>query len=112
VVSVLLLPLIFLVKGECLSIRQIKAASELLGWHQSTLAEKSGVSMPTIMRLEAKGGFLGGRIETQMKIRGAFDRAGVEFTNGDAPGVKLRKGSIGDPSASISVKDLNASNDE
>jgi transcriptional regulator with XRE-family HTH domain len=73
-----------------LSIRQVKAARELLGWHQSTLAEKSGVSMPTIMRLEAKGGYLGGRFETQMKIRSAFDRAGLEFTDDDGPGVRLR----------------------
>jgi hypothetical protein len=45
-------------------------------------------------------------------IRRALEAAGVEFTNGDAPGVKLRKGPIGDPSATIPVKDLNASNDE
>jgi transcriptional regulator with XRE-family HTH domain len=74
-----------------LSIRQIKAARELLGWHQSTLAEKSGVSMPTIMRLEAKGGDLGGRIETREKIRAAFEMAGIEFTNEEGPGVRLRK---------------------
>jgi hypothetical protein len=45
-------------------------------------------------------------------IQRALESAGVEFTNGDAPGVKFRKGSIGDPSASIPVEDLNASNDE
>ena len=55
------------------------------------MAEKSGVSMPTIMRLEAKGGELGGRDETREKIRTAFERAGIEFTDEEGPGVRLRK---------------------
>ena len=42
-----------------LSIRQIKAARALLDWSQDNLAAKSGVSAPTIGRLEAEGGDLG-----------------------------------------------------
>jgi transcriptional regulator with XRE-family HTH domain len=94
------------------SIKQIKAARELLGWSQERMAEASGVSIPTVKRLEATDGELGGRKETREKIRAALESAGVAFTNGDEPGVKLRKGSICDPSASIPVEDLNASNDE
>lgn len=73
------------------SIRQIKAARELLGWSQEALAEVSGVSIPTIKRLEAADGELGGRPQTGEKIMAALTKAGVEFTNGDEPGVKLRK---------------------
>jgi predicted transcriptional regulator len=74
-----------------LSIREIKAARALLGWSQDDLAAKSGVSAPTIGRLEAEGGDLGGRPETGDKIRHALEKAGIEFTNGDAPGVRLKK---------------------
>jgi transcriptional regulator with XRE-family HTH domain len=77
------------------SIRQIKAARELLGWSQGGMASASGVSIPTIKRLEAKSGELGGRDETREKIRATLEAAGVEFTNGDQPGVKLIKNAKG-----------------
>ncbi len=76
---------------EKLSITQIKAARALLGWPQDELAKRSGVSEPTIARLEAEGGDLGGRAETGEKIRRALEKAGIEFTNGGAPGVRLKK---------------------
>ncbi len=69
--------------------RHIKAARALLAWSQETLAERSGVSIPTIKRLEAEDGTLGGRAETSEKIRKALQAAGIEFTNGDTPGVRL-----------------------
>ena len=74
-----------------LSIREIKAARALLGWSQDDLAERSGVSAPTIGRLEADGGEIGGRAETEQKIRRALEKAGIEFLNGDQPGVRLKK---------------------
>jgi len=76
---------------EKISIRQIKAARELLGWTQDELAEASGVSLPTIARLEAEDGQLGGRDGTQKKIVSALEKAGIEFTNGDSAGVRLKK---------------------
>jgi len=54
------------------------------------LAEASGVSLPTVRRLEAADGELGGREETAAKIVDALETAGIEFTNGGEPGVKLR----------------------
>ena len=54
------------------SIRQIKAARALLGWSQGDLAAAADVSIPTVKRLEAQEGPLGGRDETGMKIRSAF----------------------------------------
>ncbi len=73
------------------SIRQIKAARELLAWSQDHLARASGVSLPTIKRLESEDGNLGGRDETQEKIVAALAKAGVEFSNGGSPGVRLKK---------------------
>lgn len=76
-----------------ISIRQVKAARSLLAWSQSYLAQRSGVSAPTIARLEAHDGELGGRAETGKKILAALESAGVIFVeeNGDGPGVRLRK---------------------
>lgn len=70
------------------SIRQIKAARMLVGWSQAELALQSGISEPTIKRLEASDGLLGGRADTADKIVAALEAAGVEFINGT--GVKLR----------------------
>jgi predicted transcriptional regulator len=75
------------------SVRQIKAARALLGWSQGDLAERSGISEPTIARLESLEGQLGGRRDTANKIRKAIESAGIEFIdeNGGGPGVRLRK---------------------
>ncbi len=75
------------------SIRQIKAARSLLAWSQEELAAAADVSIPTIKRLEASDGPLGGRNETGNKIRNALQGAGIEFIdeNGGGAGVRLRK---------------------
>jgi transcriptional regulator with XRE-family HTH domain len=75
------------------SIRQIKAARALLGWSQEQLGLAAGVSVPTIKRLEAQDGPLGGRADTGDKIEAALEAAGVEFIdeNGGGPGVRLKK---------------------
>jgi transcriptional regulator with XRE-family HTH domain len=75
------------------SIRQIKAARALLGWSQEQLAAAAEVSVPTIKRLEAGDGPLGGRDDTGAKIRSALEFAGVTFIeeNGGGRGVRLRK---------------------
>jgi predicted transcriptional regulator len=75
------------------SIRQLKAARALLDWSQEQLAAEAGVSLPTIKRLEAQDGLLGGRTETARRIRSTLEAAGVVFIdeNGGGPGVRLRK---------------------
>jgi transcriptional regulator with XRE-family HTH domain len=75
------------------SIKQVKAARALLGWSQEQLSEASEVSVPTIKRLEANDGLLGGRNETAEKIRKAVESAGIEFIdeNGGGPGVRMRR---------------------
>jgi transcriptional regulator with XRE-family HTH domain len=79
------------------SIRQIKAARALLGWSQEKLALAAGISVPTIKRLEANDGPLGGRGQTVEKILNSMGAAGVEFIdeNGGGPGVRLRKPATG-----------------
>jgi predicted transcriptional regulator len=74
-----------------ISVRQIKAARALLGWSQEDMARHSAVSYPTIARLESSDGDLGGRKDTAEKITAALEAAGIEFTNGDQPGVKLAR---------------------
>lgn len=75
------------------STRQVKAARALLAWSQTDLAKASGVSEPTIKRLEAQDTELGGRPETAEAIRAALEAAGVIFVeeNGEGPGVRLKK---------------------
>ena len=75
------------------SIRQIKAARALLGWSQTDLAERSGVSAPTVKRLEASEGDVGGRIETAEALVAALKKAGIEFIseNGGGAGVRLAR---------------------
>ena len=75
------------------SIAQVKAARALLGWSQQDLAERSGVSEPTIKRLEANGGELGGRTVTIAALTSALVTGGVQFIpeNGGGAGVRLAK---------------------
>jgi predicted transcriptional regulator len=75
------------------SIRQIKAARSLLGWSQEDLAGKSAVSLPTIKRLEAAEGPIGGRKETIEAIQRALSKGGIVFIpeNGGGAGVRLKK---------------------
>src|SRR3954462_6559058 len=60
---------------------------------QDELAKAGNISIPTTQRLEASDGPLGGRSETNQKIRKALQLAGVEFIdeNGGGVGVRLRK---------------------
>jgi transcriptional regulator with XRE-family HTH domain len=71
------------------SVRQIKAARMLLDWSQDRLAAAAGIGIATIKRLEAQDNGLGGRDDTVSKIVGALQAAGVEFTNGGTPGVRI-----------------------
>ena len=79
-----------------LTAAQMKAARALVGMEQKTLAARSGVSLPTIQRMETSDGVVRGIIETLMKVMEALQAAGVEFinegaiSNGGGRGVRLR----------------------
>lgn len=76
---------------------QLKAARALLGIDQKTLAEASGLSLPTIQRMEASDGTIRGNVDSLVKLVGALDAAGVELiaegaaSPGGGRGVRLKK---------------------
>jgi transcriptional regulator with XRE-family HTH domain len=68
---------------------QCRAARGLLAWSQGQLAAAAKVSRATLAEFEAGNRAPYGR--TLADIRSALEDAGVTFTNGDEPGVRLRK---------------------
>lgn len=76
---------------------QIRAARALLGIDQRKLAESSGLSLPTIQRMEASDGVVRGNVESLMKLIAALDRLGIELINEGAVseaggrGIRLKK---------------------
>ncbi len=91
--------------------QQIKAARALLEWGRAELATASGLSIPTVKRIESKSGDFGGRADTFARIVAALETAGAEFIpeNGGGFGVRLREGRKPE---TIALENLNASNDE
>ncbi|ALN91507.1 helix-turn-helix domain-containing protein [Lysobacter gummosus] len=75
---------------------QLRAARALAGLDQKALAEKAGVSLPTIQRMEASSGNVRGVVDTLTKIINALDAAGVELIGENMPsygkgrGVRLK----------------------
>ena len=71
--------------------KQISAGRDMLDWNQRRLAEESGVSLPTIQRMEkhGPGRSAAGNVE---KVKYALERGGIAFieANGGGPGVRLR----------------------
>jgi transcriptional regulator with XRE-family HTH domain len=63
---------------------QMRAARALLGLDQRELAELSGVSLPTIQRMEASDGNVRGVVESLTRVVEALSRAGVELIGDDA----------------------------
>jgi predicted transcriptional regulator len=75
---------------------QIRAARALLGMDQKTLAERAGLSLPTIQRMEASGGQVRGVVDSLVKVVAALEAAGIELIGEGAAsfeggrGVRLR----------------------
>jgi transcriptional regulator with XRE-family HTH domain len=72
------------------SIAQIRGARGLLGWSQTRLALAADLSLPTVKRFETASGANVSE-DAISKMASALEVAGVEFTNGGQPGVRLRK---------------------
>ncbi len=73
---------------------QFKAARALLAWSQTVLAERAKMSLPTVKRAETGRGAKVSP-DAYQALQTAMESAGVEFINGDAPGVRLRQGKRG-----------------
>jgi len=56
---------------------QLRAARALLGIDQRELAQRCGLSLPTIQRMEASGGVIRGNVDSLMKLVGALEVAGI-----------------------------------
>lgn len=69
----------------------IRAARALLRMEQLQLAEAAGVSPVTLRKIENSEGEPDVRLGTLSAIRRVLEAAGIEFLDGDGPGVRLRK---------------------
>jgi transcriptional regulator with XRE-family HTH domain len=63
---------------------QLRAARALLGIDQRKLAELSGLSVPTIQRMEASDGVIRGNVDSLMKLIEALHQAGIELLGNGA----------------------------
>jgi len=75
-----------------MTLEQMRAARGLLGWSQADLAEHSGVSLPTVKRMESVGpGRSSGN--TVQAVEDSLVKAGVQFIpeNGGGAGVRLAR---------------------
>jgi len=72
---------------------QVRAAKALIGWSGNDLAEKAGVGLSTIRRIEGCDGLLeAASIKTLQAIQQALELGGVEFLGAPEgnPGVRLK----------------------
>lgn len=58
---------------------QMRAARALLGIDQRELAQRTGLSLPTIQRMEASGGVVRGNVDSLMKLVDALSANGIEL---------------------------------
>jgi transcriptional regulator with XRE-family HTH domain len=58
---------------------QLRASRALLGIDQRKMAELSGLSLPTIQRMEASDGVVRGTVDSLMKLVDALGIAGIEL---------------------------------
>lgn len=71
---------------------QLRAARALVGMDQRDLAAASGLSLPTIQRMEASEGVIRGNVDSLMKLISALSAAGVELINEGAVSHKGGRG--------------------
>lgn len=75
---------------------QLRAARALLGIDQRQLAQRCGLSLPTIQRMEASDGVVRGNVESLMKLVDALASHGIELisegatSGGGGRGVRLK----------------------
>jgi transcriptional regulator with XRE-family HTH domain len=76
---------------------QLRAARALLAISQRELAQLSGLSVPTIQRMEASGEMIRGNVDSLMKLIEFLDAAGIELIAEGVPspdggrGVRLKR---------------------
>ena len=74
----------------------MRAARALLGIDQRELAQRSGLSLPTVQRMESSDGVVRGNVDSLMKLVEALNTAGIELigegavSHNGGRGVRLR----------------------
>jgi len=58
---------------------QLRAARALLGIDQRDLAQRCGLSLPTIQRMEASDGVIRGNVDSLVKLVEALAASGIEL---------------------------------
>jgi transcriptional regulator with XRE-family HTH domain len=56
---------------------QMRAARAMLGLDQRDLAERTGLSLPTIQRMEASEDVIRGNVDSLMKLIAGLEEAGI-----------------------------------
>jgi transcriptional regulator with XRE-family HTH domain len=75
---------------------QMRAARALLGIDQRELAQRCGLSLPTIQRMETSDGVVRGNVDSLMKLVDALAANGIELigegamSSGGGRGVRLK----------------------
>src|SRR6476619_6324342 len=67
---------------------QLRMARAAIGWGVRELAEKADVTANTVTRIENGAD---AKQSTMDALQRALEAAGVEFTNGEQPGVRMTK---------------------
>jgi len=82
--------------GDMITGAQLRAARALIGIDQRALAQRSGLSVPTIQRMESSGGVVRSNVDSLMKLIDALAASGIELidegavSNGGGRGVRLK----------------------
>ena len=79
---------------------QLRMARAAVGWGVRELGEKAGVAANTVTRIETGADAKQSTID---RLQRAFEAAGVEFTNGDQPGVRFTKAAAAQTGGSASA---------
>jgi transcriptional regulator with XRE-family HTH domain len=87
--------------GAMMTAAQLRAARALLGIDQRELAQRCGLSLPTIQRMEASEGVIRGNVDSLVKLVDALAGAGIELigegaiSGGGGRGVRLKSPNTG-----------------
>jgi predicted transcriptional regulator len=72
--------------------QQLRAARALLGIDQRELAQRAGLSLPTIQRMEASDGQVRGIVDTLVKVIAALEADGIELIGENMPSTGQGRG--------------------
>ena len=86
---------------------QLRAARALAGVNQRKLAELSGLSLPTIQRMEASDGIIRANVDSLMKLIAALNAADIDLigegvvSHGGGRGVRLKTEGAAEANSSL-----------